>query len=65
MLESILKKYFCKGNNKLFDKNSELTDKGAETYGKLISLLYEIGELAEVDVNDIVDNLNLIVNEKV
>lgn len=60
MLEDILKKYFnCKED--MFNAEGGLTKKGAKIYNKLIGLLYEVGELTEVDVNEIVDNLDFII----
>lgn len=70
-LEEILQEYIkCK---KPFLKNPYYDDKelapvtmttwGSAAYGKLISLLYDIGELTEIDVNNIVDVLDNIVSE--
>jgi hypothetical protein len=46
MLEDLIKKYLKNGYR----------------YSELIDLLYQLGELAEIDVNDIVDNLDAIAN---
>lgn len=70
-LEEILQEYFkCKKpflKNPYYDEKElapvTMTTWGYAAYGKLISLLYEIGELTDVDVNRIVDRLDSIADE--
>lgn len=69
-LESILQKYFkCKKpflKNPYYDYEEHpvtLTRHGGKAYGNLISLLYDIGKVCEINVNDIVDELDSIVSE--
>jgi hypothetical protein len=37
-----------------------LTNSGARAYGKLTTILYGVGELCDVDMNDIVEQLDEI-----
>ena len=69
-LEDILKKYkFLPKNKNAFLQRIKIIDgipeyctfDGAIAYRELISLLYDIGKLANVDVNNIVDELDYIV----
>lgn len=69
-LEDILKKYrFLPKRKNAFLKKVKIVDElpgyctvnGAIAYEKLISLLYDIGELVNIDVNNIVDELDYIV----
>ena len=69
-LEDILKKYkFLPKNKNAFLQRIKIIDgipeyctfDGAIAYRKLMSLLYDIGELANVDVDNIVDKLDYIV----
>ena len=69
-LEDILKNYkFLSKNKNAFLQRIKIIDgipeyctfDGAIAYRELISLLYDIGELANVDVNNIVDKLDYIV----
>lgn len=71
--EDILKKYkFVAPSQKCFLKYKRIVDdlpkyltvKGAEGYGTLISLLYDIGKLVDYDVNEIVERLDNIVEER-
>lgn len=67
-LEEILQKYFkCKKpflNHPYYAEEECATEtftvRGGKAYGELISLLYDIGELTETDVNDIVETLDNI-----
>ena len=72
-LEDILKKYkFLQKSKNAFLKRIKIVDDipqyctsdGAIAYRKLISLLYDIGELANVDVNNIVYKLDYIVEHE-
>lgn len=69
-LEDILKKYkFLPKSKNAFLKRIKIIDEipeyctvnGAIAYRELISLLYDIGELTNIDVNNIVDELDYIV----
>ena len=69
-LEDILKKYkFLPKSKNAFLKRIKIIDEipeyrtvnGAIAYRKLISLLYDIGKLTNIDVNNIVDKLDYIV----
>ena len=69
-LEDILKNYkFLSKNKNAFLQRIKIIDgipeyctfDGAIAYRKLISLLYDIGELANVNVDNIVDKLDYIV----
>ena len=69
-LENILQKYFkCKKpflKHPYYDYGEypvTLTTHGGRAYGNLISLLYDIGNVCEINVNDIVDKLDSIVSE--
>lgn len=70
-LENILQKYFnCKKPFKktpYYDEQElclvTMTKNGSKNYGKLISLLYSIGNITKIDVNNIVDELDSIVSE--
>lgn len=70
-LENILQKYFkCKKpflKHPYYDEEElrpiTLTTHGAKAYGNLISLLYDIGNLCDIDVNNIVDELDIIASE--
>ncbi len=70
-LEDILKEYkFAPKSKKLFRKNVIWVDDlpvfttvaGAKAYHNLISLLYDIGNLIDCDVNDLVEELDTIVS---
>ena len=72
-LEDILKKYrFLQKSKNAFLKRTKIIDEipeyctvdGAIAYRKLISLLYDIGKLAKVDVNNIVYELDYIVSHE-
>ena len=72
-LEDILKKYkFLPKNKNAFLKRIKIIDgipeyrtfDGAIAYSGLISLLYDIGKLTNVDVNNIVDELDYIVEHE-
>lgn len=39
------------------------TESGGETYSKLISILYAVGDLTEIDVSEIVERLDDIAND--
>ena len=70
-LESILQDYFnCKKpflNNPYYDYEEltpvTMTKRGYEKYGDLVRLLYDIQELTNIDVNDIIDELDSIASE--
>ena len=70
-IENILQKYFnCKKpflKNPYYDEQElypiTMTKNGSKNYGKLISLLYSIGNITQIDVNNIVDELDSIVSE--
>lgn len=70
-LERILQEYFkCKRPFLKYPYYDEkelapvtMTNWGYGAYGKLTSLLYDIGELTGIDVNDIIDELDSIVDE--
>ena len=34
------------------------TDSGSRAYGKLVSILYDVGELTNTDMNDIIEELD-------
>ncbi len=52
----ILGKWFnCKNP---FCSNGELSASGSLAYGKLIELLYDVGKITEIDMNDIVETLD-------
>lgn len=62
-LEEILQHFFnCK---KPFNNNGEFTKSGSKAYGKLIELIYNVGNLCDVDVNnDIVEKLDNICDDE-
>ena len=70
-IENILQKYFnCKKpflKNPYYDEQElfsvTMTKNGSKNYGKLISLLYSIGNITQINVNNIVDKLDSIVSE--
>lgn len=70
-IENILQKYFnCKKPFKktpYYDEQElcpvTMTKNGSKSYGELISLLYSIGNITQIDVNNIVDKLDSIVSE--
>ena len=69
-LENILQKYFkCKKpflKHPYYDYEEypvTLTRHGGKAYGDLIGLLYDVGDVCGIDVNDIVDKLDSIVSE--
>lgn len=70
-LENILRKYFgCKKpflKNPYYDEEElcsiTMTKNGQKKYGELISLLYAISNITNIDVNNIVDELDKIVEE--
>lgn len=70
-LESILQKYFkCKKpflKHPYYDEEElypvTMTKNGCNKYGELISLLYDIGKITGIDVNNIVDELDSIASE--
>ena len=61
-LEEVLQHFF--GCKKPFAKNGDFTAQGSKAYGKLVELLYNVGILAETDMNDIIESLDYIVTEK-
>ena len=72
-LEDILKRYkFLPKSKNAFLKRTKIIDgipeyrtvNGATAYKQLISLLYDVGELVNVDVNNIVDKLDYIVSHE-
>ena len=72
-LEDILKRYkFLPKSKNAFLKKTKIIDEipeyctvnGAIAYSKLISLLYDIGKLAKVDMNNIVYELDYIVSHE-
>ena len=72
-LEDILKRYkFLPKSKNAFLQRTRIVDEipeyctanGAIAYRKLISLLYDIGKLAKVDVNNIVYELDYIVSHE-
>lgn len=40
------------------------TDNGIIAYGKLIDILYAVGNLTDTDMNDIIETLDSIANEE-
>ena len=62
-LEEILQTYF--GSKRPFKMCGELTESGGRAYTKLISLLYEISEIYDINgkINDIFDTLDYIADE--
>ena len=61
-LEEILQHFFrCK---KPFRKDGEMTQAGVRAYARLTELLYNISNLTEIDVNDIVETLDNIIDNK-
>ena len=62
-LEEILQTYF--GCKRPFNVCYQLSDSGSRAYTKLISLLYEISEIYDINgkINDIVDTLDYIADE--
>lgn len=62
-LEEILQTYF--GSKRPFNVRYQLSDSGSRAYTKLISLLYEISEIYDINgkINDIVDTLDYIADE--
>ena len=62
-LEEILQTYF--GSKRPFNVCYQLSDSGSRAYTKLISLLYEISEIYDINgkINDIVDTLDYIADE--
>lgn len=69
-VENILQKYFkCKKpflNNPYRNDDGysvTMTKSGYDKYGELISLLYDVGKITGIDVNDIVEELDDIISE--
>ena len=61
-LEEILQKHF--GCKTPFKKNERLSKEGWKAYGKLVSLIYDLGTLVEgFDANDMVETLDNITEE--
>ena len=72
-LEDILKKYkFLQKSKNAFLQRIKIVDDipkyctsdGAIAYSKLISLLYDIGKLTNIDINNIVYKLDYIVEHE-
>ncbi len=61
-LEEILQHFF--GCKKPFCKDGEMTQTGVRAYARLTELLYNISHLTEIDVNDIVETLDNIIDNK-
>lgn len=61
-LEEILQHFF--GCKKPFRTDGAFTCKGSIAYGKLTELLYNIGNLTEIDMNDIVETLDNITDNE-
>ena len=61
-LEEVIQHFF--GVKRVFrKKDGEFTNAVAKAYEKLVELLYNVGNLASSDMNDIVDTLDLITQE--
>lgn len=61
-LEEILQHFF--GCKKPFRTDGELTCKGSAAYGNLVELLYNLSNLTEIDVNDMVETLDNIIDNQ-
>jgi hypothetical protein len=61
-LEDILTKHF--GCKKMLTKKMKVTKDAWRAYGQLISLLYDLSSLTDVDVTDMVETLDNIIEEK-
>lgn len=74
-LDDILKEYckckkpFYKNPIKVIDGDTEkiqyLSVSGEKAYARLIAMLYDIGELTEVDVSEIVERLDDIADSEI
>lgn len=62
-LEEVIRHFF--GVQRVFHKkDDDFTNAGARAYEKLIELLYNVGNLTQTDMNDIVDTLDMIVTNE-
>lgn len=61
-LEDILKKYF--GCKKMLTKKMEVTKEAWKAYSQLVSLLYDLSALTTVDLNDLIETLDDIIEER-
>lgn len=62
-LEEMLQTYF--GSKRPFKMYGQFTESGSRAYTKIVSLLYEFGEIYDINsmINDIVDTLDYIADE--
>lgn len=69
-LEDILKELGSKRpflDNMIINEDGSrqpFTKSGGKAYGKLIEILYTVGELTNTDMNDIVEELDSIANQE-
>lgn len=47
-----------------FDDDGSVTEHGWKAYGRLTEMLYDIGNLTETDVTDMVETLDRIIDNK-
>ena len=62
-LENVLQKYF-KVKHPFNLKTDEFTKAGSNAYGKLTSLLYDIGNITDIDMTNIIETLDDICDNK-
>lgn len=61
-LEEVLQDFM--GCPNPFDEDGSVTEHGWKAYGRLTEMLYDIGNLTETDVTDMVETLDNIIDNK-
>lgn len=62
-LEKILQDYF--NSKKPLNKKGDFTESGSRAYGDLTSLIYGLGNLIEIDVNEVIERLDHVASDNI